>query len=433
MLALLVLVTALPQAAAKLDPPPVPDFKTKVDYAAWLEKQLTAGMREGDNAAPLYRKMIGEFTATEDASAALGFSGPKSDKDAKWDGGPWNPADHAAWEKSYARTTDLIDDFLQASAKSHAFFGLSYDESTPEATRTLIDVRVGPLSYFRALAKGASDHAWRAPAGKVDGDRFVALMAANAGLTRQIDREPMAISQLIGYALRSLICDDFSLALDRDILTATQRRKCLDILRSPSFEPRPFRTIANAELAVFYDVTQMLAKRGPVRGAAMATAPADPAATCSSVAEFYKKLTARSEQPWTPSIENDIEALKNDLKAKRNEEIVKMLIPNLGRAIVLRFRTEALCRGTRLLYELSAFHDKNNAWPDSLDKLPGVPAAAKTDPFSGKPFIYKRDDDAFTLYSVGINTRDDGGKHDPKFGEKTGDGDYVFWPVQKDR
>lgn len=35
------------------------------------------------------------------------------------------------------------------------------------------------------------------------------------------------------------------------------------------------------------------------------------------------------------------------------------------------------------------------------------------DPFSGKDFIYKRQEKGFILYSIGRNMKDDGGKESP--------------------
>lgn len=432
MLALLVLLTALAQTATKVDAPPVPDFKTKIDYRAWLEKQITAGLKEEDNAAPLYRKMIGAFTATDNPSAALGFSGPRSDKDSGFATGPWNPADHAGWERSCQRTKDLMDDFVTAAAKPYAYYGLRYGEESKEATRTLLDIVLDHLGYVRALAKGASDHAWRAEKGTLDGDRFVTLMTANLGLARQVGREPFTISQLVGYAIRNLANDDLISALHHDVLSPAQRKKCLSLLRSRDAEVPPFRSAAHFELAALYSAVQLLASQSVVLpGAGRVERLPNPAQTCRKAREYFDALAARAEGRWAPDFESEMNALQEKLSA--DDQALKTILPGLERAVALRFRLEAGTRATRLLYELFDYHDKNKAWPDSLDKLPGVPAAAKTDPFSGKPFIYRRDGDGFTLYSVGTNTRDDGGNHDPKFGEKTGDGDYVFWPVQKDR
>jgi hypothetical protein len=60
---------------------------------------------------------------------------------------------------------------------------------------------------------------------------------------------------------------------------------------------------------------------------------------------------------------------------------------------------------------------------DYLDKLP-------MDPFSGGMLTYKLSGDNFELYSFAEDLDDDSGKHDPEWADE-GDGDYVFWPVQK--
>jgi hypothetical protein len=58
------------------------------------------------------------------------------------------------------------------------------------------------------------------------------------------------------------------------------------------------------------------------------------------------------------------------------------------------------------------------------------------DPYSDKSLIYKKTENNFTLYCIGHNFKDDGGKI---FEEKGNvhrwgthkDGDAVFWPVTK--
>ena len=79
--------------------------------------------------------------------------------------------------------------------------------------------------------------------------------------------------------------------------------------------------------------------------------------------------------------------------------------------------------------------DKGN-FPDNLDELitAGYLKEQPQDPYNNRPLTYKRTGNNFTLYSLGPNFKDDGGK-------QTGDkrlpgwwnsvGDTVFWPVSK--
>ena len=57
------------------------------------------------------------------------------------------------------------------------------------------------------------------------------------------------------------------------------------------------------------------------------------------------------------------------------------------------------------------------------------------DSFSNNPLVYKKTDDNFILYSVGLNFIDDDGKvvRDDEGKIKTwpDEGDNVFWPMQK--
>ncbi|MBA7701147.1 hypothetical protein ES703_109879 [subsurface metagenome] len=54
------------------------------------------------------------------------------------------------------------------------------------------------------------------------------------------------------------------------------------------------------------------------------------------------------------------------------------------------------------------------------------------DPFSNKPVVYRKMDDDFTLYSVGLNFEDDGGSRYSEYPwGGYNKGDRVFWPVEK--
>jgi len=104
--------------------------------------------------------------------------------------------------------------------------------------------------------------------------------------------------------------------------------------------------------------------------------------------------------------------------------------------IDLRTRLVTKQRGNRTVLELFRLKDQTGEFPATLDAVTGD---FKTDPYSGRPFVYRRAGDDFVLYSVGIDADDDGGTHHARFGERPApgpdqpapppDGDYVFWPI----
>jgi hypothetical protein len=69
-------------------------------------------------------------------------------------------------------------------------------------------------------------------------------------------------------------------------------------------------------------------------------------------------------------------------------------------------------------------------FPPALDELTraGYLDIMPQDPYSSGPLIYRTTEGGFTLYSIGADFKDDGGKH---VGWSSEDGDFVFWPVPK--
>ncbi len=107
--------------------------------------------------------------------------------------------------------------------------------------------------------------------------------------------------------------------------------------------------------------------------------------------------------------------------------LARMLLPALSRTKASMIKCKAKFLLIQVLCRLREFYLENKAWPQKLDEIAG--AAGLADPFTGKPFLYKRSLDGFILYSAGPNMKDDGGtgrdergiviqyKYNPKQGE----------------
>lgn len=74
----------------------------------------------------------------------------------------------------------------------------------------------------------------------------------------------------------------------------------------------------------------------------------------------------------------------------------------------------------------------NGIYPPALQELveSGYLKNIPADPYSDKPLMYKPIDDNFTLYSVGVDFKDNGGIPSD-WGEDEEGGDKVFWPVER--
>ncbi|AQT67585.1 hypothetical protein STSP2_00733 [Anaerohalosphaera lusitana] len=93
------------------------------------------------------------------------------------------------------------------------------------------------------------------------------------------------------------------------------------------------------------------------------------------------------------------------------------------------FRAKASLEALDCVLAIMQYEAIKHRYPARLDDISYYLDELPIDPYSGKPLVYKRTPDGFTLYSVGADFEDDNGKHSVDWGRK--DGDYVFWPVEK--
>ncbi len=95
---------------------------------------------------------------------------------------------------------------------------------------------------------------------------------------------------------------------------------------------------------------------------------------------------------------------------------------------------------TVTILALERWRLEKNEYPETLSELvaAGFAEELPMDPYSDKPLIYRRTDDDFILYSVGLNFRDDDGQvaierdRPMRWGTREA-GDIVFWPTAKHR
>jgi len=112
---------------------------------------------------------------------------------------------------------------------------------------------------------------------------------------------------------------------------------------------------------------------------------------------------------------------------------VTLLAPSMGRLNEIAYRQKAQVEALITVLAIIRFKQSTGNYPESLDNLvvTGYLKQLPMDPFSDKPLIYKRTEDNFTLYSVGLNFIDDGGElgKNDRGNPTDSEGDAVFWPV----
>ncbi len=89
------------------------------------------------------------------------------------------------------------------------------------------------------------------------------------------------------------------------------------------------------------------------------------------------------------------------------EPLAYVLRPSLQRAQQHRDEAQAEIALCRTVLDLKAFQSAHGHYPDTLGQLA---QPLLEDPFSGQPFLYRREGQGFVLYSVGWDLKDDGGR-----------------------
>lgn len=89
----------------------------------------------------------------------------------------------------------------------------------------------------------------------------------------------------------------------------------------------------------------------------------------------------------------------------------KLILGNFEAAFLKEAQLEATLLAARTGLACRLYKSRNGSYPESLEALmPDILAEVPIDPFTGKPFVYRREGEGFIVYSLGSNEKDDGGR-----------------------
>ncbi len=133
--------------------------------------------------------------------------------------------------------------------------------------------------------------------------------------------------------------------------------------------------------------------------------------------EYDRLLSIALETAETPMWRRGPERIRPIVEARSALDrlrfsVVDMLFPSLERASLNLEFVRQKCDASLVAIALELFHRQHNAYPASLDELvPALLPSVPPDQYDGKPIKYAlRDDGRPTLYSVGNDRADNGGR-----------------------
>lgn len=160
--------------------------------------------------------------------------------------------------------------------------------------------------------------------------------------------------------------------------------------------------------------------------------------------ELYNRMITAAKLPPGHDRRTALNAIEDEyfLLARRGRvfgplhphAIVSLLLPAAQKINEADTRTVAGLNAARVAIACERHRQKMGAYPETLDELPKeLLAEVPTDPFSGKPVVYKKLPDGAVAYSVGADGTDDGAvRLNPK-SDKGNDLGFRLWTLEHRR
>ncbi len=413
--------------------PPQPNPANPVNYIEWFNKAVGGSVSESAHAEYLavyaeWNLFIGKLDAA--------LNGP-------WEDLPtvtgWLASNEAALAK-----------FRSAARKTDCYFPMKPPAATgnPRVDGLLFRVEFPKFAaHFNAaqalIAEGY--HAWKR------GDQR--LLIDNALTVLRGARHLEGIQVLMGR-LTANRCSGLSYAALRNAMRRSDKPEEIAVsilheLRKADSRPKPLQTFFRTEQIILWDIIQRLFVPGPEPGTRglddslfdtftqqLSTKGLKPddrqtlmrigfEASLREIDAYFAALDQWCKEPYPKAVQTATNV--GGLALNSKNPLLRALLPSFSRARALDEGHSAARNATYLIAHLLVFRGRNGSFPEKLDELPaGEVAPWRTDPFSARDFVYKKQGNGFLLYSVGEDGRDDSGVHS----ESMKDGDYIFWPFQ---
>jgi len=355
-------------------------------------------------------------------------------------------------------------EFAAGSSKSYCY--RKYEKGGKDEGPVLVTIFMPGLSTFKYLARLGT---WRARAaiGRGDSRQAIQDCLAVARTGSHWQGKGTLIEQLVGLVVGRLGQDEIlDIAATHEISAADLKKLQQQLMQ---IYPQGYRLVdIESERLGFLDIVQhvftdggpggghLVPSRWPqlTSGAVFAEEkelgifmPLSAAASMihahrdQTVAKFNELFGRFVEIAKTSPYQRHVRNLRSDnfvsALPKYRYFLIDIFIPAVDRVSEIGYWSKASHEATVTILALKRWRLEKNAYPPTLDELvaAGYLKELPLDPYSDKPFVYKRIGDDFTLYSLGPNFTDDSGTPGTdsrgRVGKWRDNGDTVFGPVPK--
>jgi len=243
-------------------------------------------------------------------------------------------------------------------------------------------------------------------------------------LAQHVAREPVVIAMLVQIAIEAIM----GRALEQIVLDHIREPRVIRLAQGALASQGPLPSIEYAcrGEVVMGRVCVKIVRRGGDPGALTGSQPSPDVrrqtashagrnvfcdASDARIVAFWRKVfgALRKHRDDRAAWHAALKAIEADLVAKERRPsyiLLAVIAAVYSQADDKLVQLEAKRTLDRTLVRLASHRLRKRAFPSSLKDLGGT---LPTDPFSGKPLVYRRTASGFILYSVGEDRKDDGG------------------------
>ncbi len=416
-----------------------------INYVDWLNELAQGGRDEADNARPYYEKAITLYV----------------------DNPQWLNQNRAVWP------TDLNDvelkslsDWLEANQRafkvlregSHRpdFWNEYQSDDTELARGRLVANAMEILQAYKYLARAVR---WQIQYEAYNGDIETALSDCVA-LTKfggHLQGHGLFIQQLVGIAIEGLANGTTFILLDRVAVPADVLKDAQEELDRQFDRQEPVISM-EAEKVFCYDQIQRTFTDDGQGGGRMLARGMVYVVTDDWKENFLRFISFNHprRQEVVANIDKYFERFAQmlietplELRDKTIDEqvgnefnitphMLKVQIPAHERVGQIAWRMKSGREALLTVLAVMRYEKEKSRYPASLDELVAAGYLKKLpmDPYSDGPFVYRKTESGFLLYSLGKNLKDDCGELGLSSRGKPrmwmDNGDWVFWPMLKD-
>ncbi len=414
-----------------------------IDYVDWLNELVQAGRDESENAKPYYEKAVEVCVRMPDWLSKCR---------AKWPA-DFNNAEMKTFLEWISNNKETVELVRQGAAKSY-YWPIYRGDKTGWIQETMMQNVMKPLGNYR---KAAYTMKWKILNDAYNGDINSALddCVVLQRFGSDLQGKGLLIEQMVGIAIEAIGCQTTLRILGKVDIPADVLRSVREKLEK-NYGRQQAAINLEAEKAFWYDYVQRTftddgqgGGRPLIRGAPFAAGDwkdglwklvtfnyPDRREVTGGIKEYFRQAGKLLEKtPW--QLHNKGFAAKRWDEIGKDIFMLRILGPARGKVSEISWRIKTDRAAMLTVLTLKQWQKEKEGYPDSLETLIGAGYLKELpmDPYSNKPLVYRKTDDNFILYSVGLNFVDDGGElrkgRSGKIRRWADEGDAVFWPVPK--